>query len=212
MQYRVLLCVLSCGICFVEQSVACMPHSPDDVFIARFQAAHAAQEQNSQFMIELSSDQFIFRSLFDEFRYTRPTQWYSTFSTESVVKNSLIIGLAYTPDGGKPTQYQIASFAMLNCENDRLIIANPIVPFLAWNKQTSNCAVGNRKTVGILDGFLEHNQSYYLVKLQQKYPTCQHLNTAFSTMGIHDIQHTEDLFSAFKSRWEKLLNYFKSWS
>ncbi|WP_228716524.1 hypothetical protein [Acinetobacter defluvii] len=118
----------------MEQSVACMPHSPDDVFIARFQAAHAAQEQNSQFMIELSSDQFIFRSLFDEFRYTRPTQWYSTFSTESVVKNSLIIGLAYTPDGGKPEQYEIVSFAALRCENDRLIIANPIVPFLAWNK------------------------------------------------------------------------------
>lgn len=44
MQYRVLICVLSCGICFVEQSIACMPHSPDDVFIARYQAAHAAQE------------------------------------------------------------------------------------------------------------------------------------------------------------------------
>lgn len=160
-------------------------------------------------MIELSSDQFIFRSLFDEFRYTRPTQWYSTFSTESVVKNSLIIGLAYTPDGGKPEQYEIVSFAALRCENDRLIIANPIVPFLACNKQTSNCAIGNRKTVGILDGFLEHNQSYYLTKLQQKYPTCQQLNAAFPTMGIHDIQHTEDLFSTFKSWWEKLLNYFR---
>lgn len=210
MQYRVLIYVLSCGIFSIEQSIACMPHSLDDVFVARYQAAHAAPGQNSQFKIQLSSDQFIFRSLFDEFRYAPPTQWYSSFSPESVEKNSLIIGLAYTPDGGKPTQYQIASFAILYCENDRLSIAQPIVPFLAWNKQTSNCAVGNRKSIGILDGFLKHDQSYYLAKLQQKYPTCQQLNAAFPTMGIHDIQHNDDLFSTFKSWWEKLLNYFRS--
>lgn len=48
--------------------MACMPHSPNDVFIARYQGSLAVQE-SSDFIFELSSGQFIFRSILDEVKY-----------------------------------------------------------------------------------------------------------------------------------------------
>ncbi|WP_322873946.1 hypothetical protein [Acinetobacter sp. CFCC 10889] len=196
-----------CGIMSISQSFACMPHSPDDVFIARFQSSQEMKRDNANFEIKLSSDQFILRSFMDRWRYSNPKQWHSAFSSEHVAKDSLIIGLAYTPDGGKPEQYQIASFAELSCKNDQLSISKPIAPFLAWNRQTANCALGDRKDIGILDGFLEHDQAYYLGQLQQKYPTCQKLNAKFPPLEMNDHpQHSQAM-----SGWERLINWFKSW-
>ena len=106
------------------------------------------------------------------------------FLVKILKKGSLIIGLAYTPDGAKPEQYQIVSFATLNCKNDQLVISKAIAPFLAWNKQTSNCSTGDRAEVGILDGFIDYDQSHYLAKLQQKYPTCEQLNKAFPSLEM----------------------------
>ena len=199
-----------CALFFTQSVLACMPHSADDVFIARFQSSQAVQSDGSNFAVKLSSDQFIFRSLLDGFKYAKPTQWHSTFSSQNIAKDSLIIGLAYVPDGGKSEQYQIASFAELSCENDQLSISKPIAPFLAWNKQTSNCALGNRKDIGILDGFLEYDQAYYLAKLQQKYPGCQQLNKAFPSLEMNNRLQYSQAMSGWKLWWERLINWFKS--
>ena len=101
---------------------ACMPFSPEDVFIARYQGAQAMQAKPANFEVQLSSDQFVFRSLYDWFRYDNATQWYSLFSTQHIAKNSLIIGLAYAPDEKKTKQYQVVSFAKLGCKNNHLEI------------------------------------------------------------------------------------------
>ena len=204
--YYIGLCVLF----FTQTVLACMPHSPDDVFIARFQSSQAMNHENTNFAVVLSSDQFIFRSWSDIFKYAKPKQWHSAFSSQHVAKDSLIIGLAYAPDGGKPEQYQIASFAELSCENDQLSISKPIEPFLAWNKQTANCALGDRKDTGILDGFLEHDQAYYLAKLQQKYLGCQQLNKAFPPLEMNDHPQHSQAISGWKLWWERLINWFKS--
>ena len=200
-----------CALFFVQTVLACMPYSADDVFIARFQSSQAVQGDGSNFAVVLSSEIFIFRSWSDIFKYAKPKQWHSAFSSQHVAKDSLIIGLAYAPDGGKPEQYQIASFAELSCENDQLSISKPIAPFLAWNKQTANCALGDRKDTGILDGFLEHDQAYYLAKLQQKYPSCQQLNQVFSPLEMNDHPQHLQAMSGWKLWWERLIKFIKSW-
>ncbi|WP_446893414.1 hypothetical protein [Acinetobacter sp. NS4_7] len=54
--------------------MACMPHSPNDVFIARYHGSLPVQE-SSDFIFQLSSGQFIFRSKLDEVKYKKPAQW-----------------------------------------------------------------------------------------------------------------------------------------
>ena len=186
MQLYILLVFSLFTIFSIQQSMACMPHTPKDVFIARFQASQAVQGDSRSFIVQLSADQFIFRSWIDQFNYAKPTQWQSTFSSQNIKKDSLIIGLAYTPDGAKPEQYQIASFATLSCAHNQLSVSKPVQPFLAWNRQTANCAIGDRKTIGILDGFIQYNQSHYLAQLQQKYPTCEQLNKAFPPLKMNE--------------------------
>ena len=204
-------CYLGWSTLFFCQSVmACMPHSPNDVFIARYQGSLAVQE-SSDFIFQLSSGQFIFRSILDEVKYKKPTQWYSGFSGKSTAKNQLIIGLAYAPDGAKPQQYQVVSFATLNCKNDQLVLSKPIVPFLAWNKQTSNCSTVDRSEVGILDGFIDYDQTHYLAQLQQKYPTCKQLNKAFPSLEVEENSQDSNLLSSWKLWWAKLISQIKSW-
>lgn len=200
-----------CTLFFTQSVLACMPHSADDVFIARFQSSQEMKSDSANFEIKLSSDQFILRSLLDGFQYTKPMQWHSTFSSQNIAKDSLIIGLAYVPDGGKPEQYQIASFAELSCDNDQLSISKPIAPFLAWNKQTSNCALEDRKDIGILDGFFEHNQAYYLAELQRKYSTCQQLNKAFPPLEMNDNPIHLQATASWKLWWERLINWLNTW-
>ena len=161
---------------------ACMPFSPEDVFIARYQGAQAMQVKPASFEVQLSSDQFVFRSLYDWFRYDNATQWYSLFSTQHIAKNSLIIGLAYAPDEKKPKQYQVVSFAKLGCKNNHLEISLPIVLFTAWNRKMKTCAHIDPHPIKMLDGFFDHDHAYYVAKLEQKYPTCQQLNAAFPSI------------------------------
>ena len=205
-QNYVLAGFVLCGIMSITPGFACMPHSPDDVFIARFQSSQAMNQENTNFAVALSSDQFIFRSFMDRWRYSNPKQWHSAFSSEHVAKDSLIIGLAYTPDGGKPEQYQITSFAELSCKNDQLSISKPIAPFLAWNRSTSSCVHTDQQTIDILDGFLEHDQAYYLAQLQQKYPTCEKLNEAFPSLEKANAHHSQSV-----TGWRLWLNQLIKW-
>ena len=211
-----IFCYLGWTILFFCQSVrACMPLSPNDVFIARYHDSLEIQG-SSDFIFQLSSGQFIFRSKLDEVKYKKPTQWKSTFSSQNIEKGSLIIGLAYTADGAKPEQYQIASFATLSCAHNQLSVSRPVQPFLAWNRQMAKCAIGGRKTIGIktigiLDGFIQYDQSHYLAQLQQKYPTCEQLNKAFPSLEMEENSQNWNLVSSWKLWWAKLISQIKSW-
>jgi hypothetical protein len=187
-----------------------MPLSPNDVFIARYHDSLAVQG-SSDFIFQLSSGQFIFRSKLDEVKYKKPTPWKSTFSSQNIEKGSLIIGLAYTPDFAKLEQYQIASFATLSCAHNQLSVSRPVQPFLAWNRQMAKCTIGGRKTIGILDGFIQYDQAHYLAKLQQKYPTCEQLNKAFPSFEMEDNSQNLNLVSSWKLWWAKLISQIKLW-
>lgn len=206
-----IFCYLGWSTLFFCQSVmACMPHSPNDVFIARYHGSLPVQE-SSDLILQLSSGQFIFRSKLDEVKYKKPTQWKSKFSSQNIEKGSLIIGLAYTPYGAKPQQYQIASFATLSCAHNQLSVSRPVQPFLAWNRQMAKCTIGGRKTIGILDGFIQYDQSHYLAQLQQKYPTCEQLNKAFPSIEMEENKQNWNLLSSWKLWWVKLISQIKSW-
>ena len=211
-----IFCYLGWSTLFFYQSVmACMPHSPNDVFIARYHGSLPVQE-SSDFIFQLSSGQFIFRSKLDEVKYKKPTQWKSTFSSQNIEKGSLIIGLAYTPDFAKLEQYQITSFATLSCAHNQLSVSRPVQPFLAWNRQMAKCTIGGRKTIGIktigiLDGFIDYDQSHYLAKLQQKYPTCEQLNKAFPSLEMEENSQNWNLVSSWKLWWAKLISQIKLW-
>lgn len=192
----------------IERSFACAPHTPQDVFIARFQSATEKQLNTPNTVVDLSAEKFIFRSGLDAFRYSKPKQWHSSFAIQHIPKEQIIIGLAYAPDGNNADEYQIVSFAKLNCENDRVSISKPIAPFLAWNKETSNCMHRNNETVGILDGFIEHDQKYYLAKIQKQYPTCKKLREAFPASSVENNDHVRPVF---KSMWERLIKWIKFW-
>lgn len=67
----------------------------------------------------------------------------------------------------------------LSCNDDTLIIGEPLVIFLAWNRENSSCRHDSHDVIGILDGFMDEDQAYYLQQLQGKHPTCNKLNAAF---------------------------------
>ena len=102
----------------------------------------------------------------------------SDFSIKTIKSNDLVIGLAYPPDKTTPQNYQISSLASLHCNKNIIAIDHPISPFSAWNRKTQRC---NNQSIPmkLLDGFLEHDQTFYLKKLHQKYPTCDALFSAF---------------------------------
>ena len=160
-------------------AMACMPHSPDDVFIGRLHSVTPKKNPTNEpsFTLTFSNHKFVFRSWTSWFRYSKPTQWQSHFKLNSIKNNDLVIGLAYYPDGAKPSEYQISTLATLTCENNRIKVGKPLSPFVAWNRKTNSCNHG--EPLGLLDGFFEHDQNYYIQQLQKKYPTCDKLNHAF---------------------------------
>lgn len=166
------------SILFLPTAFACAPHSPDDVFIARLQAVQKIASTD-HYHLTINNSRFIFHGFRTWIMHSKPKQWQSQFPLKNIKKNDLIIGLAYAPDQAKPHNYTVASLARLHCQNDILSIGQPIVPFLAWNRKNNNCHDDHPTSIKLLDGFLAYDQSYYLKKLQTKYPTCQALFSAF---------------------------------
>lgn len=186
------------------QAIACMPHVAQDVFIARYDGTQAVQHQNNNvFNLRLHAEKFIFRSFLDRFRYAEAEDWHSTSPMNTIPKNTLIIGLAYAPDGEKPQDYQVASWAKLSCNNDRLAISEPMMPFTAWDRKTHRCAHTDVQSNKLLDGFFDHDHAYYVAKLQQKYPTCQQLNTAFPNLINTAKHHNSQSVTWWNSMWRK---------
>ena len=164
------------------QSVwACMPHSDDDAFIARLQSSQPTLIDNQQkgFDLQFSNPRFVFRTLKMWFFYSTPEHWQSDFEFKGIEPNDLVIGLAYAASGHEPANYTVASLATLSCKDDKLIVGKPLVPFLAWNRENGSCRHDSHDGIGILDGFIDEDQEYYLQQLQAKYPNCNKLNAAF---------------------------------
>ncbi|QER38511.1 hypothetical protein F2A31_01835 [Acinetobacter suaedae] len=163
------------SILLIPTSFACAPHSPEDVFISRLQSVQKTSSKD-YYHLTLNHPQFIFRGLGAWIKYSKAKQWQSHFYP-NFKKDDLVIGLAYVQDSAKSQTYSITSLARLHCRNDILSISQPIIPFTAWDRQNRNCQYTT--STGLLGGFLEHDQSYYLKKLNKKYPTCQSLLSAF---------------------------------
>ena len=203
---------------------ACMPHSTNDVFIARLQSSQPTLMDNQQkgFDLQFSNPRFVFRTLRMWFFYSKPEHWQSDFELKGIEPNDLVIGLAYNQDGGKPKDYTVVSIATLSCKDDELIVGKPLVPFLAWNRAEGKCGHNSSYKVEILDGFIEEDQAYYLQQLQAKYPTCNTLNAAFpsnaassgsidNTPSIDKHRVSKKESNSQTSFWEKIKLWFGYW-
>ena len=203
---------------------ACMPHSPNDVFIARLQSSQPTLMDNQQkgFDLQFSNPRFVFRTLKMGFSYSTPEHWQSYFELKSIEPNDLVIGLAYAASGNEPANYKVVSLATLSCKNDKLIVDKPLVPFLAWNRVEGKCGHDSSYKVGILDGFIDEDQAYYLKQLQAKYSTCNKLNAAFpSGTDKRELSNSTDSVNTHStskqdshpqiSFWEKVKFWFRQW-
>lgn len=141
---------------------ACMPHSENDVFIARLQSSQPTLMDNQQkgFDLQFSNPRFVFRTLKMWFFYSTPKHWQSDFELKSITPNDLVIGLAYAASGNEPANYTVTSLATLSCKDDKLTVGKPLVPFLAWNRVEGKCGHDSSYKVGILDGFIDEDQDY----------------------------------------------------
>jgi len=203
---------------------ACIPHSKSDVFIARLQSSQPTLMDNQQkgFDLQFSQHRFVFRTLKMWLMYSTTEHWQSDFELKGIEPNDLVIGLAYNQDGGKPKDYTVVSIATLSCKDDKLIVGKPLVPFLAWNRVEGKCGHNRSYKVGILDGFIEEDQAYYLQQLQAKYPTCNKLNAAFpsnavnsgfinNTLSMDRHRVSEKESNSQTSFWEKIKLWFGYW-
>ena len=203
---------------------ACMPHSENDVFIARLQSSQPTLMDNQQkgFDLQFSNPRFVFRTLKMWFFYKTPEYWQSDFELKSIKPNDLVIGLAYAASGNEPAYYTVTSLATLSCENNELIVGKPLVPFLAWNRENGSCRHNSHDAIGILDGFIYKDQEYYLQQLQAKYPTCNKLNAAFpSDANKNELSNSTESASTHSaskqdshpqtSFWEKIKLWFEQW-
>ena len=190
---------------------ACMPHSDNDVFIARLQSSQPTliDDQQKGFDLQFSNPRFVFRTLRMWFFYSKPEHWQSYFELKNIKTNDLIIGLAYPTNDFKSTDYALASLATLSCKDDKLIIGKPLVSFLAWNRENGSCRHDSHDGIGILDGFIGEDQEYYLQQLQAKYPTCNKLNAAFPSGA--DKSASEQGIRAQTSFWGEIKLWFEQW-
>ncbi len=180
---------------------SCMPLTPNDVFIGRIKSIKALPipSNPNSFDWQFSSHRFTFRTLPTKLIYRTPKTWQSDFEPKKVSAGDLVVGLGYNSDGSQPNDYTITTVAKLTCENDKLSIAKPIVPYLAWNRENGSCHHDTSDPKDILDGFIHKDHAYYLQKLQQKYPTCQQLIAAFPTQSA----------DANPSFWTKIKTWFQ---
>jgi len=155
--------------------LACMPLTANDVFIARIDSSQPPIDSRNTYDVKMLQSTFPFRTIKTQFTYSIPLEWQSHFKVSDIHKNDLVIGLAYARDGQIPHSYTIATISLLNCKNDTLIIDKPLVSFISWNRENGNCRHNSYSDVDLLDGFIDHDQEYYLRKLKLKYPTCRAL-------------------------------------
>lgn len=195
-----------CMLVIPKSVFACMPLTANDVFIARIYPSQPEQpltDSTSRYDVKMKQVTFPFRTIKTLFNYSKPSQWQSSFKIPEIRESALVIGLAYTPDGQKPHSYTITTLSLLTCQNDTLMIEKPMVSFTAWNREKGNCRHESAAEVSLLNGFLDHDQEYYLKKLRAKYPACESFSSQFPLIN-----------SAPPSYWSHIYNLFahiKTW-
>ena len=171
----------------IPTAQACLPSSPADVLVGRIASIDKGGE-----LQRISQSPVGFTLKFTDYNWAFRTwkQWWilpsahsfeGTFSLKSLKPNDVVVALSSNYNGNKKHDYRIDSVAKLTCQNNKLVLQKPLVIPVSWNRQQQRCGIG-KNYAGILDGFIDNNQAYYLAKLQQKYPTCAALEKAFATV------------------------------
>lgn len=181
----VLLTILSLSL--ISTANACMPSSPADVLVGRIASIDKGGElqrqsqSNQGFTMKFTDYNWAFRTWKQWFIFPSARSFEGVFDVNSLKPNDIVVALSSYYDGGKKHNYRIDSIAKLTCQNNKLSLQKPLVLPVSWNREMKSCGV-SKNYAGILDGFTDNNQAYYLAKLQQKYPTCDALEKAFPTV------------------------------
>ena len=170
----------------IPTAQACLPSSPADVLVGRIASIDKGGELQREshakqgFGLKFTDYHWAFRTWYQRLILPSAQRFEGVFAINSLKPNDIVVALA-SHYGGKPHNYRIDSVAKLTCQNNKLVLQNPLVIPVSWNRQQQRCGIG-KNYAGILDGFIDNNQAYYLAKLQQKYPTCAALEKAFATV------------------------------
>ncbi|GAB0174810.1 MAG: hypothetical protein HHAS10_06890 [Candidatus Altimarinota bacterium] len=153
---------------------ACMPPFPGEVMVGRISSLD--QTQSGKVNIGFSSYDFPFR----DYVYENPTSWYwqsySNTSYPGFGGGDLIVALSDYQDGLYPTNYSIFHITTLSCEDNVIRLGKKYGTVMGWDRKNGRCGYEARS---LLDVFIEGDESVWIKKLQQKYPTCNDLLKAF---------------------------------
>ncbi len=181
------ICFAILCVSLISTAEACLPSSSADVLVGRIASIEKGGELQREsyakqgFGLKFTDYHWVFRTWRQQLILPSAQRFEGVFAIRSLKPNDIFVALASHYDGGKPHNYRIDSVAKLTCQNNQLILQNPLVIPVSWNRQQQRCGIGQNYS-GILDGFIDNNQAYYLAKLQQKYPTCATLEKAFATV------------------------------
>lgn len=186
---------------FHQKLSACMPLSADDVFIAHYLPLTVSTDLTSE--IELPQQKFIFRRFYQRLSISYPVKTITSFQPSGFKPDDLVIGLAYASNGKQPQIYSLSAIAKLSCDNDRLSIGKVQGSFLAWDRKAHRCQLSDEHHVGILDGFINDDQSHYLKQLHSKYPTCKALEQAFAQEkgSLNEVSIVQRIYRWFSQWW-----------
>jgi hypothetical protein len=153
---------------------ACMPPSPWEVMIARISSID--QTQSGTVNIGFSSFEFPFKDYTD----TNPTSWhwqnYSNTSYPWFWTWELIIALSDYQDGSYPMHHSIFHMTTLSCESNTIKLGKKYGTIMWWDRKNGRCGY---EAKSLLDVFIEDDESAWIKKLQEKYPTCDDLQKTF---------------------------------
>ncbi len=155
-------------------ALACMPPFPWEVMIGRISSMN--QSASGYIDIAFSSFEFPFKNHED----TEPTSWhwqnYSDTSYPWFWTWELIIALSDYQDGSYPQNHSIFHITTISCENDTIKLGKRYDSVMWWDRQNGKCGY---EAKSLLDVFIEGDESVWLKKLQDKYPTCTFLQKTF---------------------------------
>ncbi len=161
-------------IWFPSWAFACMPPSPWEVMVGRI--ASLSESRSGEINIDFSTYDFPFR----DYLYENPTSWhwqnYSNTTYPSLGSGELIIALSDFQDGSFPQEYSIFHITTLSCENDTIQLGKRYGTVMGWDRKNGKCGY---EAKSLLDVFVDGDESIWLKKLQEKYPTCDDLQKAF---------------------------------
>ncbi len=171
-------------------SFACMPPSPWEVMIGRIDSVTTTQ---SWVWLDFKKYDFPFRNE----SYVHPTTWrwmnYSDTKYPNISSGSMIIALSDAQDGSYPDRYSIFHITTITCKDDSLILWKRYGTVMGWNKKKgSGCGY---QAKSLLDVFIEWDESVWLKKLEDKYPSCK----AFEKHFQQDIGHTGGIDTVYKN-------------